>query len=79
MRVRVLRVLLLQLLLLLLFVNAGGCCVASMDVSSLVQFLFRFQSLPLRLQQSEFRGGQSPHHLPPITHRHPRHLGGVFV
>ena len=36
------------------------------------------ESLPLRLQQSEFRGGQSPHHLSPIFHRHPRHLGGVF-
>ena len=38
------------------------------------------QSIPLRLQQSEFRGGQSPHHLSPIFHRHPRHLGeGIFV
>ena len=36
------------------------------------------ESLPLRLQQSEFRGGQSPHHLSPIFHQHPRHLGGVF-
>ena len=33
------------------------------------------ESLPLRLQQSEFRGGQSPHHLSPIFHRHPRHRG----
>ena len=37
------------------------------------------ESLPLRLQQSEFRGGQSPHHFSPIFHRHPRHLGGVFL
>ena len=37
------------------------------------------ESLPLHLQQSEFRGGQSPHHFSPIFHRHPRHLGGVFL
>ena len=44
MRVRVLRVLLLLLLLLLLlFVHAGVCCVASVDVQSLVQFLSRFR------------------------------------
>ena len=44
MRVRVLRVLLLLLLLLLLlFVHAGVCGVASMDVQSLVKFLFRFR------------------------------------
>ena len=79
MRVRVLRVLLLLLLLLLLlFVHAGVCCVASVDVQSLVQFLSS-ESLPLRLQQSEFRGGQSPNHLPPISHRHPRHVGGVCL
>ena len=36
------------------------------------------ESLPLRLQQSELRGGQGPHHLSPIFHRHPRHLGVVF-
>ena len=36
------------------------------------------ESLPLCLQQSEFRGGQSPNHIPPIFHRHPCHLGGVF-
>ena len=34
---------------------------------------------PLRLQQSGFRGGQSPHHLSPIFHRHQHHLGGEFV
>ena len=72
-RVRVL----LLLLLLLLFVHAGVCCVASVDVQSLVQFLSS-ESLPLRLQQSEFRGGQSPNHLP-ISHRHPRHVGGVCL
>ena len=27
------------------------------------------ESLPLRLQQSEFRGGQSPHHLSPIFYK----------
>ena len=44
MRVRVLRVLLLLLLLLLLlFVHAGVCCVARVDVQSLVQFLSRFR------------------------------------
>ena len=36
------------------------------------------ESLPLRLQQSEFRGDQSPRYLSPIFHRYPRHLGGVF-
>ena len=44
MRVRVLCVLLLLLLqLLLLFVHAGVCCVASVDMQSLVQFLSRFR------------------------------------
>ena len=37
------------------------------------------ESLPLRLQQSEFRGGQSPNHLPPIFHRHPSSGRGIFV
>ena len=37
------------------------------------------ESLSLRLQQSEFRGCQSPHHLSPIFHRRPSHLGGVFL
>ena len=43
--------------------------------SVLVQVKNRYRFF---LQQSEFRGGQSPHHLSPIFHRHPRHLGGVF-
>ena len=37
------------------------------------------ESLPLRLQQSEFRGGQSPYHLSPIFHRHPSSGRGIFV
>ena len=80
MRVRVLRVLLLLLLLLLLlFVHAGVCCVASVDVYRLVKFLSRCGIVTAFLQQSEFRGGQSPNHLPPIFHRHPSSGRGIFV
>ena len=69
MRVRVLRVLLLLLLLLLLlFVHPGVYCVASVDVQ-------KFDSVLVQVPNRY----QSPNHLPPIFHRHPRHLGGVFL
>ena len=93
MRVRVLLLLLMLLLLmllllllllpllLLLFVHAG--VVVWLQVVRMCKVWFSScsgsESLPLRLQQSEFRGGQSPDHLSPIFHRHPRHLGGVFL
>ena len=79
-KAHVLRVRVLLLLLLLLLVRAGGCCVARYGCgkfgSVLVQVKNRYRFF---LQQSEFRGGQSPHHLSPIFQRHPRHLGRVFL
>ena len=44
----------------------------------MVQSLFRFRIVTASFTAVGIPRWSNPHHLSPIFHRHPRHLGGVF-